>query len=111
MWSSADIAGPDVFLWFDMTGESLAAAAGDLLGRLSTGASGAADTLVFGVGTLEEGGEGLPPAFSREPLEPKDLSFFNDDDSGIEEPPPRLGRATELRGGAGEVSNSSSTAI
>ena len=39
------------------------------------------------------------------------LSFFNDDDSGIEEPPPRLGRAAELRGGAGEVSNSSSTAI
>lgn len=78
MWSSADIAGPDVFLWFDMTGESLAAAAGDLLGGLSTGASGAADTLVFGVGTLEEGGEGLPPAFSREPLEPKDWNRPNE---------------------------------
>lgn len=28
--------------------------------------------LVFGVASLEEGGEGLLPAFSKEPLDPKD---------------------------------------
>ena len=70
MCSSADIVGPDVVLWFDVTGEGVTA--GGLLGGLATAGSGAADTLVFGVAVLEEGGEGLLPAFSREPLDPKD---------------------------------------
>ena len=70
MCSSAEIVGPDDFLWFDITGE---AAAGDLVGRPSDAAgSGAVDTLVFGVGTLEVGGEDLLPTLSREPLDPKD---------------------------------------
>ena len=71
MYSSADIVGPvDIFLWLDSKGE--AAAAGDLLGGLSNAGSGAVTVLVFGVTDLEVGGEGLPPTFSREPLDPKD---------------------------------------
>ena len=71
MYSSADIEGPeDVFLWADNTGE--AAAAGDLLGGLSNAGSGILAVLVFGVTDLEEGGDGLLPTFSKEPLEPKD---------------------------------------
>ena len=72
MYSSADIVGPDVFLCLNMTGE---AAAGDLLGGLSADGSGADDTLVFGVGALEEGGDGLLPAPSKEPLDPKDCEY------------------------------------
>ena len=71
MYSSADIVGPeDVFLGPDSTGEAVAA--GDLLGGLSDAGSGAVAVLVFGVTVLEEGGEGLLPTFSREPLDPKD---------------------------------------
>ena len=50
----------------------MAAAAGDLLGRLSNACCGGVAVLVFGVTDLEEGGEGLLPTFSKEPLDPKD---------------------------------------
>ena len=77
MYSSADIIGPDVFLSLNMTGE--AEAAGDLLGGLSAASSGADVTLVFGVGTLEEGGDLLLPALSKEPLDPKDCQYTKND--------------------------------
>lgn len=73
MYSSADIVGPDVFLCLNKSGEE--EAAGDLLGGLSAPGSGADDTLVFGVGALEEGGDGLLPAPSKEPLDPKDCEY------------------------------------
>ena len=64
--------GPEVFFSLDRLRE--AATAGDLLlGGLSAGGtSGAEDTLVFGVGTLEEGGEGLLLPLSKDPLDPND---------------------------------------
>lgn len=53
----------------------MAAAAGDLLGRLSNACCGGVAVLVFGVTDLEEGGEGLLPTFSKEPLDPKDWRY------------------------------------
>ncbi|RMX38508.1 hypothetical protein pdam_00015229 [Pocillopora damicornis] len=71
IYSSADIAGPeDIFLGPDGTG--VEAAAGILLRELSNDGSGAVVVLVLGVANLEEGGDGLLPTFSKEPLDPKD---------------------------------------
>ena len=71
IYSSADIAGPeDIFLGPD--GKGVEAAAGILLRELSNDGSGAVVVLVLGVANLEEGGDGLLPTFSKEPLDPKD---------------------------------------
>ena len=63
--------GPDDFLPLDRSGDGTAATEDDLLERLSAAvSSGGDDTLVFGVGTLDEGGDGL--VLSNDPLDPND---------------------------------------
>lgn len=67
--------GPDDFLTLDSSGDEATPIEDDLLERLSAAvSSGGDDTLVFGVGTLDEGGDGL--VLSNDPLDPNDYKKY-----------------------------------